>query len=236
MSVGDVIPGVVVDITPEGLATITATIPLDDYTRKGYKNVLIYLTDSRQLSDKQRRFCYSLIAAIADAQGEHVKTVDRELTKQYMKLRFITEDIEPLAQHLFSMSNAPMDIIVGFQKFLIEIVLEYDIPTKFSLLEYIDENSISDYVYACLIHKKCCICGKKADLHHVDRIGMGGNRDEVIHEGMHVLPLYREFHTENHNIGDTEFFKKYHLDGGIVMDKTLCKIWKVKAGKEVIEE
>jgi len=170
----DIITGEIVDVKPDGTIKISAKVDMGEYVKKGFKHVTLYLQDDRTLSDKQRKFCYSLIAAIADAQGENVKTADRELMKQYLKLRFITENLEPIAQHMFSLGNAPMDIIADFQKYLIEIVLEYDIPTKFSLLEYIDENSIADYVYACLIHKKCCICGRHADLHHISKIGMGG--------------------------------------------------------------
>jgi len=232
MTVGDVISGEVTDISPDGVLTIKATIPLDDYTRKGYKNVLIYLQDSRQLSDKQRRFCYSLIAEIADWMGEHAKSADRELVKQYLKLKHITEDMEPLAQHLFSMSNAPKDVVNGFLKFLIDFILENDIPTKKSLLEYVDGNNYETYIYSCLIHKKCCISGKPADLHHVDRVGMGNNRDDIIHEGMEVLPLERILHKENHDIGDTEFYKKYHLDGGIIADKYLCGLYGFKTKKK----
>ena len=48
-----------------------------------------------------------------------------------------------------------------------------------------------------------------------------------------VLPLCREMHQEAHTMSDREFFEKYHLPGGVVMDKTLCRIYKVKAKREV---
>ncbi|MFA6851467.1 MAG: putative HNHc nuclease [Selenomonadaceae bacterium] len=208
--------GEIINVSPSGEATIKATISLDDYTRKGYRKVLIYLQDDRQISDKQRRFCYALIADIADWMGEHAKSADRELTKTYMKLKFITEDMEPLAQHLFSMANAPMDVINGFLKFLIDFILENDIPTKKSLLEYVDENSIKDYIYSCLINKKCCICGKPCDL--------PGN----VQIGAKVFPLCREHQAENNKIGDIEFKTLYHLDEGIVADKTILRLFKRK--------
>jgi len=89
-------------------------------------------------------------------------------------------------------------------------------------------DDIQDYVYACLINKKCVISGGQAELHHIERVGMGRNRNEIIHEGMEVLPLTREYHSEAHTMADQDFFSKYHLDGGIKLDKTLCKIWKLK--------
>ena len=110
-------------------------------------------------------------------------------------------------------------------------IVEYDIPCRVSLLEYVDD--VPDYIYACLIAKKCCITGRPADLHHIDRVGMGRDRDDIIHEGMEVLPLCREMHQEAHTMSDREFFEKYHLPGGVVMDKTLCRIYKVKAKREV---
>jgi len=60
---------------------------------------------------------------------------------------------------------------------------------------------------------------------------MGRDRTDVIHEGMEALPLCREHHTQAHGMPDAEFFKLYHIDGGINLDKTLCKIYGLKARK-----
>jgi hypothetical protein len=45
---------------------------------------------------------------------------------------------------------------------------------------------------------------------------------------MEALPLCREHHTEAHTMPDEDFFAKYHLDGGVVIDKTIAKIYKLK--------
>ena len=94
------------------------------------------------------------------------------------------------------------------------------------MLNYVDD--IGDYVYSCLINRKCAICGRKAELHHVERVGMGRNRDDIIHDGMECLPLCREHHAEAHTMPDDAFFDRYHLEGGIKLDKTLCKIYGLK--------
>lgn len=237
----DVVSGEIIDVSPDGTATITARIDMAAYVTKGFRRVSIYLEDDRVISDKQRKFCYALLSDIAKWQGDHEKAVEREVIKEYLKIKFIVDDLEPLARRMFSLKDAPMSIVNEFLKFLIDFILEKDVPTKKSLLAYVDGNNYEMYIYSCLIHKKCCISGKPADLHHVDRVGMGNNRDDIIHEGMEVLPLERILHKENHDIGDTEFYKKYHLDGGIIADKYLCGLYgfktnKVKAGKEVIEE
>jgi hypothetical protein len=201
--------------------------PYDDWftmTKRQFKECLVQPIDSRPLSDKQRRMCYSLLRAISDETG-----MGLDPTKNYMKLKFLAEDLEETADKIFSLSNAPMSLVCAFQRFLIHFVLDWDIPCNFSLLEYADD--VTDYIYHCLVTKKCCICGKPADLHHVERVGMGRNRNEIIHEGMEALPLCREHHQEAHTMPDEEFFGRYHIPGGIVLDKTLCRIYGLKRRK-----
>lgn len=198
--------------------------PYDDHftlTKREYKEVLVQPIDSRPLSDKQRKFTYALLREIAEYTGQGI-----EPTKEYMKIKFLLEDIEQTADQIFSLSNAPMSLVCAFQRYLVKFVLEWDIPCRFSLLEYVDD--VPDLIYSCLINKKCAICGAPTDLHHIDRIGMGRDRTEVIHEGMEVLPLCRTHHTEAHTMADSDFFGKYHISGGIVMDKTLCRLYGLK--------
>lgn len=64
----------------------------------------------------------------------------------------------------------------------------------------------------CLLHKKCCVCGTKAELHHVTAIGMGRDRTEVFQIGIPVLPLCRKHHTEWHTLGNNTFNAKYHVE------------------------
>ena len=194
-------------------------------TKRGYKECLVQPIDSRPLSDRQRKMCYALLREISDYTGQDVHSA-----KEYLKLRFLADDFGETADRIFSLSNAPMSLVCAFQRYLVRFIVEYDIPCRVPLLEYVDD--VHDYIYACLIAKKCCITGRPAELHHIDRVGMGRDRDDIIHEGMEVLPLCWEMHQEAHTMSDREFFEKYHLPGGVVMDKTLCRLYKVKAHKE----
>lgn len=193
-------------------------------TARQFKECLVQPMDSRPLSDKQRKACYALMGAIADYAG-----MSKDRTKELMKLKFLSENMEDMSDRIFSLSNAPMSLVCAFQRFLVNFVLEWDIPTDFSLLDMVDD--VSDYIYGCLVNKKCVICGRPADLHHIERVGMGRNRDEIIHEGMEVLPLCREHHTEAHTMPDKDFFERYHLPGGIVADKTICRIYGLRRRK-----
>lgn len=189
------------------------------------REVWVEFIDGRPLSDRQRRSCYAMIREIADFSGE-----TPEETKKLMKIDFWCGELLEMADTMFSLSNAPMSIVAAFQKWLARFIVRNDIPTKRPMLEYVDD--IDDYVYACLVSKKCPVCGRKADLHHVDAIGMGRDRHEIIHEGMEVLPLCREHHTEIHTTGKQAFFDKYHLNGGIPADKTICRLYKIRSEKE----
>lgn len=165
-----------------------------------------------------------MITEIADYMGE-----EKAEAKDFLKQRFMAAELEELGDAIFSLSDAPMSLVAAFQRFLARFIVRHDIPTRKPMLNYVDD--IGDYIYSCLINKKCAICGKRADLHHVERVGMGRNREEIIHEGMECLPLCREHHTEAHTMPDGDFFEKHHLDGGIKLDKTLCRIYGLKVKK-----
>lgn len=194
-------------------------------TRREFKECLVQPIDSRPLSDKQRRACYALLREISDYTG-----MGQEQTKELMKLKFLAEELQETADRIFSLSNAPMSLVCAFQRFLVRFILDWDIPCNFPLLNFVDD--VQDYVYTCLVNKKCCVCGARADLHHVDHVGMGRNRNEIIHEGMKALPLCREHHNEVHAIGQDSFKQKYHLNDGIEVDRTIAKIYKLKTRKD----
>jgi len=222
-----VIDGKVVDYD-ERTGVLTIKAPCADWytlVKRNVSKVKVQLLDSRPLSNKQRGFCYSLINAIAEWVGDDTASV-----KEYMKLEFWSSHLEDLNDQIFSLSDAPMSLVAEFQRFLVRFVVSNGVPLKFSLLASVDD--VGDYIYSCLINKRCCVCGQKADLHHVDAVGMGRDRDEIIHEGMEVLPLCRKHHNEYHTAGHHTFMDRYHIDSGITLDKTLCRIYGLKARKE----
>lgn len=210
--------GKVVGLSEDGTATIKAQVPLAQFLHREVKEVYVDMIDSRPLSDKQRRMCYALVKAIADWSGSGTEEV-----KEAFKLDFWAERVDTLSDKIFSLSNAPMSLVAEFQRFLVAFILTHDVPTKRPLREYVDD--IEAYTYLCLVRRKCAVCGRRAELHHIDAIGMGNDRTEVQHEGREVMSLCREHHTELHTVGKAEFMKKYHLDGGVPCDKTIMKIY-----------
>ena len=187
------------------------------------KSVFITPNDTRQITSNQRRMVWALIGYIAEWQGESKASTMKTMVNEAMKYDFLSLAGEDIGEP-FSLSNAPMSLVREYQKFLIDFIVENDIQTDRPLYEYVDDND--RYIYSCLAKQRCCVCGKKSDLHHCNidgsRVGMGRDRRTIIHEGLSVLPLCREHHNEIHTMPENEFFEKYHISP-IKLDKNLCR-------------
>lgn len=144
----EVLQGRIVDYD-ERTADLVIRVPYRDWelmTKRQYKKCLVQPIDSRPLSDRQRKACYALLGEIADYTGE-----GKDMTKERMKLKYLLEDTEDMGNQIFSLSNAPMSLVCGFQRFLVRFIVDWDIPTRFPLLDMVDD--IGDYLYSCLAHK-----------------------------------------------------------------------------------
>ena len=220
--------GRIVDIDDSGVATIKTTLPnLNRALDRKYDTVEIILPDGRRISAEQRRKIYALIGEVAE-YIDGVRCAETiEETKSVMKWEFMLDRMESQERKLFSLSDCSMTTAREFIAYLIEFIIKNDIPTNVPLLEQAED--IGRYIYACLINKKCCVCGKHADIHHVtgSKIGAGNNRDEVHHLGREVLPLGREHHEICHN-DEKDFIEKYHLQP-IELTAELCKKLHLKA-------
>ncbi len=177
--------GKIRELGSDGSALISAKLPLVQAVHRKVNEVYIDLIDSRPLSDRQRRMCYALIHAIAEWSGSNEEEV-----KQAFKLDFWAEQVDTMADKIFSLSNAPMSLVAEFQRFLVRFIISNGVPVKRPLREYVDD--VRDYTYMCLIHRKCAVCGRRADLHHIDAVGMGNDRNGVEHLGREVMSLCRD--------------------------------------------
>lgn len=202
--------------TPVAVLISTSRPPAENLA----DTVTVCWADARSISPDQRRKAYALMGEIAAWSGSSPEDV-----KASMKLDFRERAFGGLQQGLISLADCTMTEARMFISMLIEFMLEMDVPSKVPLWDYNDD--VSAYVYACLIHRKCAVCGKKADLHHVDRVGMGRDRRETCHIGMHALPLCRIHHQEAHQHGDARLMQKYHLDP-VEIDQKVAKVYRLK--------
>lgn len=213
--------GKIIDLKEDGTALIACKVDIGKFVHRQVKECYVDLIDSRPLSDKQRRMCYALTQAIADWTGTSLDYTHSDRKKQFTF--DYAEKFPELTEKLFSLSNASMTLICEYQKYLIELILDFDIPLKFPLINYVDD--IQHYTHMCVIHKKCAVCGRRAELHHADAVGMGNDRDKVQHLGREVISLCREHHSEIHTLGKADFMAKYHLNGGVIADRTILEIY-----------
>ena len=215
-----VLLGDVVEERDNGLI-IFVPFPHDKKKPEGYQSVVgVELVDKRHISADQRKKAYVLISYIAAWWGY----TPVEAMKEMLKLMFVGE-AETLRRS-FSLSDCDMTTARLFITYLIDFCLLHGVDVGEPLYQLSED--IPRYVWACLMNKRCAVCGKKAELHHVDAVGMGRNRKEICHVGMRALPLCREHHTEIHAVGREEFLKRYFLEP-VRIDERIAKVYRLKA-------
>ena len=211
----EIAPGKIVDVVDGGLMVFVPYGDLEKIIKRRYDEVQVGLPDGRRISPEQRRKAYALMREIGEFYGYEQSEI-----KDVMKHDFVANHLKQLQRELFSLSDCDVTTAKEFISYLIDFILRNDIPTHVPLASLADD--IDRYMYSCLMRRKCCICGQKADIHHWTRIGMGANRKTVIHEGMPLEPLCRGHHTECHAMAQEEFDERYHIKP-IKATKEICK-------------
>jgi len=215
----EIVGGQIVKVDPSGL---TVHIPYDNWERyitRQYEGVRVELIDERARTLDQMRKAWAIMSDMAVYISGDRRAAKEDVYKP-MCADFALKAQETLQSKLFHLSDASITEAKDFISFLLDTCLEMDIPLSQPAALLTDD--IQHYVYQCTINRKCAVCGKRADLHHVDHVGMGRNRREIDHEGMRALPLCREHHGEAHNTPLAEFLDKYHLEP-IVIDKRIIE-------------
>lgn len=179
--------------------------------QKQVGKVEIRLNDGRIISAEQRKAIFAIIADIGNWSGH-----EREDLKDILKWEYSGKYNGGAG---FSLSDVDMTTARGFLDFLIAFCFNYNVPTKNSLKEHSDE--ISRYLYRCLEYRKCAICNKRAEVHHVERVGMGRDREKIVHIGMEAVALCTVHHDQAHR-DEKALFEAEHIYG-IKLDKYLCK-------------
>lgn len=162
----------------------------------------IKVLDKRHISDQQRKFIFALCNDIGYYTGDDTEYI-RLLMQQYnANVRGV--EVESLSSCNMAYANGLIDTIINF-------CIDREIPFSKKLLEENQYSFTARQTYSMALKRVCAVCGRRADIHHVDAVGMGRNRQKISHVGMRALPLCREHHTECHTIGDDLFIQRYHL-------------------------
>ena len=220
----EILNGQIVSVDPAG---ITVRIPYTNWERftvRQYSEVRVELPDGRSRTAEQLRKAWAIMGDMAaHISGDKRNAADD--VYRPLSADFAQRAQETLQRRLFHLSDASVTEARDFISFLLDTCIEYEIPLSRPAAELTDD--IQHYVYTCTVNRRCAVCGQRADLHHVDHVGMGRNRREIDHEGLRALPLCREHHNEAHTVSTEVFCERYHLEP-IIIDKHL--IDKLKIG------
>ncbi len=179
-----------------------------DIEKRRVRNVFLQLNDGRILSIEQRKKIYATLRDISQYTG-----YTPEETKEVMKYVYITKT----GCDYFSLSDCSMSAARDFINTLIDFCLEHGVIASERLSDRTDD--IDTYLYQCIRHKKCAICGRAGEIHHWDAIGMGHDRRRYDDTENRKICLCRMHHTIAHQKGVSDFKQDYHVYGIIVKEK-----------------
>lgn len=173
----------------------------------------IQLDDGDSISSAQRKLLYALFKDISLYTGYEVEEL-----KELLKIEFMVDK----NRDYFSLSNVEMTVATDFIEYVLEFMFIWNIPINQKIVVLARE--VNNFLYLCLLHRKCAVCGSYADIHHHENlVGMGMDRAKHNHEDSKYIALCRVHHNECHNIGHKTFENKY-------------KITAIKLNSKVIKE
>lgn len=182
---------------------------LEQLNGGGEPIVELRFDDNRMISAEQRRKIYALFADIKRHSEYTALEIKERLKFDYAQKKGIPE---------FSLSDCSVSTARDFISYIIEFCFVHDIPFKDKGLHLQDD--INRYLWLCIKYKKCCLCGKPADIHHAyGRVGTGRNRRKIDHSYSVLMALCRQHHNEAHAIGQETFDQK-HAVAGIKIKKS----------------
>lgn len=180
------------------------------------------LFDNRIITAPQRRKIYALFGDIVRHTGNGEDAYDVESIKQDLKLIFCEQN----NLEMFSLSENSKECTVTtasmFITFLLDFCQEYDIGLSYNPVDIVED--IKHYLIHSLYTRKCVVCWMHGEVHHVDTVGMGGNRKKTDHGKHQLMCLCRQHHTEYHKIGGHTFAKKHHVAGVLLTEEQYQKM------------
>ena len=176
-------------------------------TDKCIKKAEMRFDDGRHISSEQRKMAYATIRDISDYTGYLP-----EEQKEWLKYQYMIKT----GNHYISLSDCSMDEAREF----INVILEYAIENGMQLSEEAIKRTddIGKYLYFCIKHRKCAICGIDGEIHHEDAIGMGNDRKTMDDSKHKKICLCRKHHTIAHQMGVERFQNNYKVYGIVVKE------------------
>lgn len=196
--------------TPKG-TLLHITIPNKNISEilidKRIKKAEMRFDDGRTISAEQRKKAYATIRDIADYTGYLP-----EEQKEWLKVLYIIKT----GRKNISLSDCSMDEAREFINVILEHAIENGVELREEGINRTDD--IGKYLYFCIKHKKCAICGRDGEIHHEDAIGMGNDRKTIDDSNHKKICLCRNHHTIAHQLGVDRFQNNYKVYGIVVKE------------------
>lgn len=170
--------------------------------RKCSRRAELTVFDGRCITTEQRKKIYAMMSDISAWTGYYPDELKARMKYLY---------IEKTGKDMFSLATCSIDTARQFLDIIIDFALENSIPLRESGIERTGD--IFNYLVSCIHHKKCCVCGRPADIHHLDAVGMGNNRQHYDDSENEIIALCRIHHTMAHARGRESFCNLYHVFG-----------------------
>jgi hypothetical protein len=167
------------------------------------RQVDVGIDDGRTITSAQRRKAYAMLRDIAFYTGYSI-----EDAKQVMKVEHMLRTGDSA---WFSLSTCSVTTAREFINTLMEYALKNGIILAERGIDRTDD--IDTYLIQCIRYRRCCLCGRPADIHHIDTIGMGNDRNRVDDSDKEIVALCREHHMAAHTQGWSDFSKIHHIYG-----------------------
>ena len=180
--------------------------------RKSSRMAELTVFDGRGITMEQRKKIYAMMGDISAWTGYYPDELKARMKYLY---------IEKTGKEMFSLATCSIETARQFLDIIIDFALENSIPLRESGIERTGD--IFNYLVSCIHHKKCCICGRPADIHHLDAIGMGNDRKYYDDSGNKIIALCRKHHVIAHNKGRETFCALYHVFG--IVQKMVESSW-----------
>lgn len=194
----------------------------EKYFVNGMAKGEIRVDDGRLITAAQRGLLFALFRDIERKLIADGSKASIEEVKEDLKAKFCLDHDEDY----FSLSDVKLRIASDFIDYVLEFTFRQGVPLKFKTFEAAKE--WRNWSYLCFRYRECTICRKaKAEVHHIEAVGQGMNRNHVNHSKMPLIMVCRQHHQEAHNIGWLTFSNKYYV-AGIFVDVATLKALNIR--------
>lgn len=157
------------------------------------------------MTDLQRRHFYALMRDYETYTGVPLEHAESWFKYQFMQEEALSE-LPSLARNQMKKKEA-----TKLLTFVITYMIQNDIP--FQKQQFYLTLDQSKMLFALIMKRLCFVCGKPhSDIHHATNlVGQSNNRKTHDHWNSTYMSLCRRDHNVVHELGLTEFMKKYFV-------------------------